>query len=455
MNGSKQTFSLTEGRIAPTLMRFALPFLGATVLQLLYGIVDMVIVGRYSDPAGIAAVNNSGQIMQLVTALICGIATGGSVLIGQYIGAKQEREAGRTIGSMVFLFLALAVLITGILMAFGNGMVTLLQVPREAVRPARWYLRICGFGTVFIVGYNAVACVLRGIGDSKRPMYFIAISCVLNVIGDLILVGVFHLGAAGAAIATAGAQAVSFLTALIFLHRTGLPVPVLMELDWSKCFRVLRLGIPVALQDVLTNLSFIIITVVVNLIGLEQSAAVGVVERIIGASMAVPGAFMGTLSVFAAQNIGARQPERAKRGTWIGMGVSLGISVIPFAAMELIPEMLMRIFTPDAQVIFHGAQYLHTYAIDGLLVCFVFCLNGFFSGCGHTGFTMFNCLFSTFLVRVPLVIWFSTWTGVTMLHIGIAAPAASLVQIVLQVLYYRTGRWKRSILDERMEGEGT
>ena len=451
MTKNKQPFSLTEGRIAPTLMRFALPFLGASILQLLYGIVDMIIVGQFSDSAGIAAVNNSGQIMQLVTALICGVATGGSVLIGQYVGAKQEREAGKTVGNMIFLFLALAVLITGIMMIFGNGMVALLQVPEAAVEPARWYLRICGIGTVFIVGYNAVACVLRGIGDSKRPMYFIAISCVLNVIGDLILVGGFHLGAAGAAIATAGAQAVSFLTALIYLCRTGLPVPVLLELEWSKFFRVLRLGIPVALQDVLTNLSFIIITVVVNLIGLEQSAAVGVVERIIGTAMAIPGAFMGTLSVFAAQNIGARQPERAKRGTWIG--VSLGISIIPFAAMELIPEVLMRIFTPDAQVIFHGALYLHTYAIDALLVCLVFCLNGFFSGCGHTGFTMFNCLFSTFLVRVPLVIWFSTWTGVTMLHIGIAAPAASLVQIVLQLIYYRSERWKKSILDELPTGE--
>lgn len=449
----KQSFSLTEGRIAPTLMRFALPFLGASVLQLLYGIVDMIIVGQFSDSAGIAAVNNSGQIMQLVTALICGVATGGSVLIGQYVGAKQEREAGKTVGNMIFLFLALAVLITGIMVIFGNGMVALLQVPEAAVQPARWYLRICGIGTVFIVGYNAVACVLRGIGDSKRPMYFIAVSCVLNVVGDLILVGGFHLGAAGAAIATAGAQAVSFLTALIYLCRTGLPVPVLLELEWSKFFRVLRLGIPVALQDVLTNLSFIIITVVVNLIGLEQSAAVGVVERIIGTAMAIPGAFMGTLSVFAAQNIGARQPERAKRGTWIGVGVSLGISVIPFAAMELIPEVLMRIFTPDAQVIFHGALYLHTYAIDALLVCLVFCLNGFFSGCGHTGFTMFNCLFSTFLVRVPLVVWFSTWTGVTMLHIGIAAPAASLVQIVLQFIYYRSERWKKSILDELPAGE--
>ena len=196
----------------------------------------------------------------------------------------------------------------------------------------------------------------------------------------------------------------------------------------------------------LTTLSFIIITVVVNLIGLDQSAAVGVVERIIGFSMVIPVAFMSSLAVFAAQNIGARQPERAKRGIWIAMGVSLGLTAILFAAMQLIPGALMGIFTTDAKVVYHGVLYLRTYSIDALMVCFVFCLNGFFSGCGHTGFTMFNCLFSTFLVRLPLVIWFSTLPGVTMLQIGIAAPLASLVQIIIQLIYYRTGRWSRAVV---------
>lgn len=447
----QHTYDLTQGRIAPTLMRFALPFLGSSLLQFMYAVVDMIIVGQFSDSAGIAAVNNSSQVMQLVTGLICGIATGGTVLIGQYIGAKQERQAGKTVSNMITLFIVLAALITAILLIFGNDMVRLMQVPEEAVVPARGYLRICGVGTVFIVGYNVVASILRGIGDSKRPMYFITISCVLNVIGDLVLVGVFELGAAGAAIATAGAQAVSFLTALITLCRTGLPFPVERSLEAGKLLKVLQLGIPVALQDMMATLSFIIITVVVNLIGLAQSAAVGVVERLIGFSMVIPIAFMSAISVFAAQNIGAQQQERAKRGMWISLGVSLFLTVFLFAAMQLIPWVLMGIFTPDPSVIAHGALYLRTYSIDALLVCFVFCMNGFFSGCGHTGFTMFNCLFSTFAVRVPLVIWFATWPNVTMLQIGIAAPAASAIQILLQFIYYRTGRWSKPILDQEDE----
>jgi putative MATE family efflux protein len=433
------------------MLRFSLPFLGATLLQFLYAVVDMVVVGRFSDSAGITAVNNSGQVMQLVTSLICGIATGGTVLIGQYIGAKQTRQAGRTVGNLVLLFGALTVLITGVLLAFGNGMVTLMQVPERAVEPARAYLRICGCGTIFIVGYNVVSSILRGMGDSKRPMYFVAISCIVNIFGDLILVGGFGLGAAGAALATVAAQAVSFLISLIALCRGGFALPVELRPDFAKLTKVLQLGVPVAVQDVLTTLSFLIITVVVNLIGLEQAAAVGVVERLIGFSMVIPSAFMSSLAVFAAQNIGAQQSERAKRGLWLSLAVSLGLTLFLFAVMQLLPAQLVGIFTTDQAVIGHGALYLRTYSIDALMVCFVFCLNGFFSGCGHTGFTMFNCLFSTFVVRVPLVVFFAMQPGVTMLQIGIAAPMASAVQIVIQMIYYRTGRWSRSILSPEKE----
>lgn len=448
----ERAYDLTQGRIAPTLMRFALPFLGASLLQFMYAVVDMIIVGQFSDSAGIAAVNNSSQVMQLVTSLICGIATGGTVLMGQHLGAKQEREAGKTVGSMIALFVVLAAVITAALLVLGNGLVTLMQVPEDAVAPARAYLRICGAGTVFIVGYNVVASILRGIGDSRRPMYFIAVSCVLNILGDLILVGVFRMGAAGAAIATVAAQAISFVTALVTLCRTGLPFPVVLKPEGGKLSKVLQLGTPIALQDVMATLSFVIITVVVNLIGLDQSAAVGIVERIIGFSMVIPVAFMSAISVFAAQNMGARQMERAGKGLWISLGASLVLTLFLFAAMQLIPELLMGVFTDDMGVIGHGVLYLRTYSVDALLVCFVFCLNGFFSGCGHTGFTMFNSLFSTFAVRIPLVILFAALPGSTMFHIGIAAPVASVIQILIQLIYYRTGRWSRSILDmERRE----
>ncbi|MBR1780751.1 MAG: MATE family efflux transporter [Oscillospiraceae bacterium] len=447
-------YDLTQGPITGTLLRFTLPFLGSSLLQFLYAVVDMIVVGRFSDSAGIAAVNNSSQIMQLVTSLVCGIATGGTVLLGQYIGARQEREAGKIVGSLIWLSVALSAVITAGLLLFRRGIVALMQVPALAVEPAVQYLSICGVGTVFIVGYNMVSSVLRGIGDSKRPMYFIAISCVLNILGDLALVGGLHLGAAGAAIATAGAQAVSFLCALIALKRGGLPFPVALALDWRKAVHILKVGVPVALQDLLTTLSFIIITVVVNRIGLEQSAAVGVVERLIGFSMLISVAFSQAIAVFAAQNIGAGQGSRARRGLWISVLVSLGLTAFFFAAMQLVPGLLVQIFTSDALVIHHGALYLRTYAFDALMVCLVFNLNGLFSGCGHTGFTFFNCIFSTFAVRIPLVIWFSTWPGVTMTHIGVAAPMASLVQVAIQLIYYRTGRWQAAVIGGGEEAAG-
>ncbi len=441
-----QIYDLTTGSISKTLIRFALPFLGSSLLQFLYGVVDMIVVGQFSDAAGVTAVNNSSQIMQLVTSLICGIATGGTVLLGQYIGAKKYRDAGKTVGSMIYLFAGLAAVITAVLLVFGNGIVALLQVPNEAVVPAQAYLRICGIGTSFIVGYNVVSSILRGIGDSKRPMYFIAISCLLNIVGDLILVGRFRLGAEGAAIATVAAQAVSFLCALVTLFCSGLPFPVARKPERQKSIRVLQLGIPVAFQDVFATLSFIIITVVVNLIGLSQSAAVGVVERIIGFSMVIPIAFMSALAVFTAQNIGAGQQPRAKTGLRISLLISLGLTLILFLIMQFFPDFLMGIFTPDKDVIYHGSLYLRTYSIDALMVCFVFCLNGFFSGCGRTTFTMFNCLFSTFIVRVPLVILFASLPNVTMLQIGIAAPVASAVQIIIQIIYYFSNRWNRPLL---------
>ena len=437
-----QNTSLTQGNITRAILRFALPFMGSSIFQLLYNLVDMIVVGQFSDSAGISAVNNAGQIMQLVTFMVTGIGTGATVLIGRHVGAGRDKEVGRTICNVIYLFAAVAAVMTALVLLLGNAAVAAMQVPQAAVTPSRAYLRICGIGTVFIVGYNVVSCILRGLGDSKRPMIFIAISCVANIFGDLLLVGGFHMGAAGAAAATVAAQALSFLIALITLRRSGLNYPLDWTLEAKRGLQVLRLGLPVGLQDVLVTVSFLIITVVVNMLGLAQSAAVGVVERIVSTVMMIPSAFLAALAAFTAQNMGAQKPERAVRAMRISILVCLAISAVAVAVIQLFPALLARAFTSDAEVIAHCVLYMRTYSIDCLTVCFVFCMNGFFSGCGHTRFSMANGLASTFLVRVPLVIWFATWPNVTMLQIGMAAPAASLAQIAMQLIYYRTGRWK-------------
>ena len=440
---------LTKGSISKTLFRFALPFLAATFLQFLYAAVDMIVVGRFSNAAGITAVNTSSQLMQIVTGVITGLTTGGTVLIGQFRGAGREEEVRRTIGNMFTLFFLVAVAITVALALFADALVAVMQTPASAVAPARDYLFICACGTIFITGYNSVSGILRGLGDSKRPMYFIAISCIINIVGDLLLVGGLHMGAAGAALATVFAQACSFLLALTVLRRGNFPFDFRIRslgLKKERVAQLLKLGVPICLQDGLVTLSFVLITAIVNGMGEVESAAVGVVERIIGFAMLIPIAFLSALSALTAQNMGAGLPDRARKGTLISIAASLGLSAILFAFLQLAPGTAAGWFTTDRGVVEASILYLRTYSLDVLLVCFVFCLNGFFAGCGKTQFTMANGLISTFLVRVPLVFFFSRLSGVTLFQIGLAAPAASLVQVGMQLVYLRSGRWKRDLL---------
>ena len=386
--------SLTEGNVRRALSRFAIPFLGASLLQFLY-----------------AAVSTGSQVMQAVTNFIIGLSTGGTVLVGQYLGARRGEDVNRAIGTLFSLFALIAVVLAAAFALSTNAIVALMQVPAAAVAPARQYLFICACGLVFITGYNMVSGVLRGLGDSKRPMYFVLVACIINIVGDLLLVGVFGLGAAAA--------------------------------------RILRLGLPVAVQNVLVTLSFLIITAIVNHMDvLAQSAAVGLVERITGFIMLFPIAFQSAISAMTAQNMGAGRPDRARQGLKYGILFCLAADIAMFVLVQLVPGLAMRLFTPDAEVIYHGVLYLRTYSIDCILVTFVFTLNGFYSGCGRTGFTLFNSLASTFLVRVPAVFFISLLPGVTLLHIGVAAPAASAIQVLLQLLYFRTGRWNHSVLGE-------
>lgn len=262
--------SLTEGNVRRALSRFAIPFLGASLLQFLYGAVDLIVVGQFADQAGIAAVSTGSQVMQAVTNFIIGLSTGGTVLVGQYLGARRGEDVNRAIGTLFSLFALIAVVLAAAFALSTNAIVALMQVPAAAVAPARQYLFICACGLVFITGYNMVSGVLRGLGDSKRPMYFVLVACIINIVGDLLLVGVFGLGAAGAALATVAAQGVSLALALAVLRRRDFPFDFKrrsFRIQGDKAARILRLGLPVAVQNVLVTLSFLIITAIVNQIG--------------------------------------------------------------------------------------------------------------------------------------------------------------------------------------------
>lgn len=441
--------ALTQGNVKTTLLRFTLPFVLATLLQYLYGAADLMIVGKFADAAGMAAVNTGCQVMQTVTGLLLGLATGGTVLIGQYTGAGHGEDVEKTIGTMFTFFGVLAVGLTVVLCLSTNLVVSLMGVPEAAVGPARQYFFICACGTIFISGYNMVSAMLRGLGDSRRPMLFIAIACVVNVAGDLLLVAGLGMGAAGAAIATVAAQGISLLLSIFVLQKRDFPFdfrPGSFRFWPGKVGKLVKLGGPVSLQNVLVEASFLLITASVNPLGLGQSAAVGVTERIISFCMLAPVAFQSAISAMTAQNIGAGKPERAKQSLSCGLFYSLLFGGVVLLLLELFPDTAAGLFTQDPDVIYHGAQYLRSYGIDCVMVCFIFCLNGFFSGCGRTFFTLFNCLAATFLVRVPVVMAVCRLPGVTMFQIGLAAPAASLLQILIQLAYLKQGRWRKGLV---------
>lgn len=437
--------ALIQGDVKRSLFRFTLPFLAATLLQFLYGAVDIVIVGRFADTAGVSAVATGSQIMSTATGLLMGLASGGTVIIGQYWGAGRREEVSKTIGTMFSFFALLSVVMTAAVTLGAGALTGLMQVPAEAVIPARSYLFICGCGVVFITGYNMVSGIFRGLGNSTAPMVFVLVSCVANIIGDLILVGPLGMGAAGAALATVAAQALSLLLSLLVLRQKDFPFDFHREsfrISGEKLGTLIRIGVPAAVQSILVNLSFLIMTGTVNSLGLVASAAVGTAGRIVDFCMMGPIAFYNSISAMTAQNIGAGKQDRARQVLRYGILYSLVFGGILFILIQLFPREAIAIVNKAPEVMDAGALYLRSFSLDCLLVCFVFSLNGFFGGCGRTGFAMANALIATFLVRVPVTLFAAGLSGPTLFYIGLAAPLASLLQIVLQLAYLNMGRWR-------------
>ena len=436
----QQTF--TQGRILPSLIRFALPVLLALFLQTMYGAVDLLIVGRFGGELSdvyVSAVSTGSQLMQTVTLAITGLSMGLTVFVGTKIGAGKPEEAGKIIGAGIWLFGVMALVLTGVMVFAAPGMAGAMHAPEAAFDQTVSYLKLCSAGAVFIVAYNLVGSIFRGIGDSKIPLLTVTIACVLNIGGDLLLVAGFHMGAAGAAIATVFAQAVSVLLSLLIIRRRRLPFPFSLSYILPKgayIKEILRLGIPIALQDLLVNISFLVIIAIVNSIGLTESAGVGVAEKMCGFLMLVPSAYMQSMSAFVAQNMGAEQPRRARKALLYGIVSSLALSVLMAYFSFFHGDLLAGIFAEKTGVILAAADYLRAYALDCLLTSFLFCFIGYFNGCGCTAFVMLQGIAGAFGVRVPVSWIMSRRPGVSLFHIGLATPASTVVQIILCALYF-------------------
>ena len=437
-----RTSKLTEGKIWSTLLGFAIPFLAASLLQALYGAADLFMVGQFADSAAVSAVASGSQIMQTLTGIVLGISTGGTVLIGRYIGAEDEEGAARAVGTMCIVFAGLALVLTPLMIAAGGEIVAVMQMPAEAVRYAEEYLLICSCGIPFIIGYNAVSGIFRGMGDSRTPVYFIALACVINVGLDYVLVAGFHLAAAGAAAATIAAQAVSFLAALVYMVKKGLAFPFRrrhLRFHVPSAVFIFKVGCPLALQDALVNMSFLIITAIVNSMGVIASASVGVVEKILGFAMLPPGAFSSAVATMTAQNIGAGKPKRALRGLEYGVFYSLIFGVIVFATAQFTPETITSVFSADSSVVEGAACYFRSFSIDCMLVAFVFNMNAYFSGCGKSVISMIHSLMATFCVRIPVSYFVSRMEGSTneiLRMLGYAVPMATAFSLLVCTGYF-------------------
>lgn len=430
--------NLTTGPIFKSIVKFALPVLLALFLQALYGAVDLLIVGNFGTTADISGVATGSQILNTINNIITGLSMGVTVLVGRRIGTKELDKAGRAIGNAICLFGSLALLLTVIVPMCANLFASLLNAPEEAMSQTVSYIMICGFGLVFIIAYNLLGAIFRGIGDSVTPFIAVSIACVFNIILDLIFVYYLKLGASGAALATVIAQAISVILSLIIISRKKLPFKFsFKQIRFGKdAINELQIGIPIALQEFLVGISFMVITGVVNAIDINASAGVGVAGKVVAFIMLVPAAFMQSMSAFVAQNIGAGKRERAKKALIYCIGSALLIGVFMCLITFFYGNVLSSIFNQTPEVIEAGALYLKSFAIDCVLTPFLFCFLGYFNGCGKTFFVMIQGLIGAFGVRVPLCLFFSKQDWATLFHIGLSTPSSTVIQIALCLIVY-------------------
>lgn len=430
--------NFTEGKILSPLLKFIIPILAALFLQTMYSAVDLLIVGRFGNAADVSAVSTGSQIMQVITLAITGLTMGITILIGQKLGEGKRKEAGNVVGSGISIFAVIAVITTILFVAFAPSVAKAMQTPAEAFDSTVTYLRICCSGLVFIIAYNVIGGVFRGLGDSKTPLMTVLIACIVNIVADLIFVGVFKMAATGAALATVLAQTVSVVLSLIIITRRGLPFEFdLKSIKFHKGLtsQIIKFGAPIALQDLLVQVSFLVILMIGNSMGVIQSAGMGIAEKLVGFIMLMPSAFSQAVSAFVAQNFGARKYDRVKKALLCAVATSLVCGVFMFYLSFFHGNLLSGIFSTDEAVIMASWDYLKVYGIDCLFTAILFCMVGFFNGCGRTTFVMIQGVVGAFLVRIPVSLLMSKIEPVSLFNVGLATPTSTVVQIILCIGY--------------------
>ena len=435
-NDNKADF--TSGSITKKLIGFMLPILAALILQSMYSAIDLLIVGRFGSAEGISGVSTGASILQLFTFTVVALTTGVTVLIGQYLGTGEPGKIGRLLGNAVCFFLVLSAVLSLVLIILARPIAILMQAPEEALNATTLYIRICGAGFVFVVFYNFISCIFRGLGNSRLPLLFVAIACVANILGDLFFVAVLKLNVAGAALATIISQAISVVISLLVIRKQALPFK-LSRKDFTfglEVFHFLKIGAPLALQEILTNVTFLAICAFVNKLGLEASSGYGVSQRIVGFVMLIPASIIQSMSSFVAQNVGAGNEARAKKAMRTGMviGVIIGIPVAILTFLH--GDILASVFTDNPAYITRAAEFLRGFAPEAIITSILFSFLGYFNGHSKSTFVMIQGLIQSFMIRLPFSYIMSIRPDASLTYIGQAAPLATLIGIVMCFIYF-------------------
>jgi len=441
----KQSTDLTVGSVTKVLLRFALPFLFSNFMQAFYGAVDMFVVGKFCTVSALSAVTIGSQVMHIVTAFIIGISMGLTIRTANAIGSQDIKKAADYVGCSIILFAIITVILTPIMVTQAENITMLMNTPTAAIDETVQYIKICALGLPFIVAFNVIASILRGLGNSRTPMYFVGIACVVNVVGDLLLTGVFGFGVAGAAFATSAAQLASSICGFIYLAKHRLPFAFSrkdIRLQKSSVKGILSSGFPIAMQDTLVSISFIFLTVIANGRGLVASSAVGVAEKIVIFMFLVPAAMLSAISAITAQNIGAGKSGRAIHTMKKGIVITSLFGVFMCAISWIIPETLTGIFSNDAEVIVAAGEYLRTYSIDCIAAAFVFCINGYLCGTNRSLIASVHSIIAIFLGRVPAAYLLSNAFPSSLLPMGLASAIGSLVSLIILGVYFLIKRRK-------------
>lgn len=448
MTDNKFKKDLTTGNVWSQLIIFAIPFFVSNLIQSIYSVADMIILGTFCGENSISAVSTSSQVIVIVTNIAMGLSTGGTVMIGQYLGAKQEDKINKSISTLLVTLFTLAVSITAILLFFTTPILNLMNTPIEAYKEAKDYLIICLLGLIFVYGYNALSAIMRGLGDSKTPLKFISIASVTNIALDFLFVGYFEKGAAGAALATIIAQALSVILCIIYLknHNFVFDFKISSFKFDKSCFKVLLgVGMPSAIQLVATNFSFLILTSLINDIGgVTAGAAAGIVNKFNGFAILPSVAITSSVSAMISQNMGAKKYQRVKQATRYGLILSCCLCAIVFTIVHIFPDEIFMLFGAEKHLIYVGKVYLFAFSFEYVFLPFITGFNAVFTGTGNGWITMVNDITSAFLVRIPLALFLGFSLDMGIKGIGYSIPAATCLGAIMALGFYLSGIWKKN-----------